>query len=87
MVLDAAVLDCADLAATPKLEPRTCDGLEPLVVAADAMHGTLCFWHNAQIALSGGMRWHLLRRELYQHHVHVSEGKGRAGAEAEMFLD
>lgn len=82
-----AVLDCAGLAATPKLEPRMCDDLEPLAVAADAMHGTLCFWHSAQMALSDGMRWHLLRRELYHHHVHVSEGKRRAAAEAEMFLD
>jgi hypothetical protein len=27
-----------------------------LAVTADAMHGTLCFWHNAQMALSEGMR-------------------------------
>ena len=81
-------MDCAGLAATPKLEPRTCNGLELLlVIAADAMHGTLCFWHSAQMALSDGMRWHLLRRELYHHHVYVSEGKGRVAAEAETLLD
>jgi len=87
MVLEAVVVDCAGLAATPKLEPRTCNGLELLlVVAAVAMHGTLCFWHSAQMALSDGMRWHLLRRELYHHHVHVSEGQGRVVAEMEMIF-
>jgi hypothetical protein len=66
MVLEV-IFDCAGLATTPKLDPRVCDGLEPLVVVADAMHGTPCFWHSAQTALSDGTRWHLLRRELYYH--------------------
>lgn len=51
-----ASLDCAGLAVTPKLEPRTCEGLEALVVTVEAIHGTLCFWHSAQMALSDGMR-------------------------------
>jgi len=81
MVLEAG-LDVAGLAATPKLEPRACNGLElVLVVAAEAMHGTLCFWHRAQMALSDGMRWHLLRRELYHHHVHVSPVGGNGKEE------
>lgn len=54
----------AGLAAAPKLETRVLAGLVPGADSVDGMHGTLCFWHKAQMALSGGIRWHFRRRDL-----------------------
>lgn len=57
-------LDCEGLADAPKLEPRACNGLGPDADAEVAIHGTLCFWHSAQLALLDSL-WHRLRLDLH----------------------
>lgn len=54
-LLDGAT-DEVGFAAALKLAPLVRAVFVPVADIADGTHGTLCFWHSAQMALSGGIR-------------------------------